>query len=621
MPNRLAGESSPYLLQHAGNPVDWYPWGEEALARAAQLNRPILLSIGYAACHWCHVMAHESFENEATAAIMNEHFVCIKVDREERPDLDAIYMQAVQAMTGHGGWPMTVFLTPAGEPFYGGTYFPPEDRHGLPAFSRILRAVADSFANRPDSIAASAASMRAIYEAAATRDDAHGSVNDAFLQRAASAIASGYDPVHGGFGSAPKFPPTMVLDFLLRHWARTGDAAALEMAKTTFIRMARGGIFDQIGGGFARYSVDAEWLVPHFEKMLYDNALLIRFGAHLYEATHDDEVRRTTEATVEWLEREMTSPEGGFHSSLDADSEGAEGTFYLWTPAEITSLLGDDAAMVIEYYGVTAGGNFDERNILHVSTPPSVFAQEHGISSARLDEILDRAKRVLHDRRAQRVWPARDDKILASWNGLALRGVVEAARAFGRSDFADLAERNAEFVAANMIVDGRVMRTYGNGVARIPGFLEDQAAIALGFLAMFEQSLDRKWLDAARQLANVMMKLFSDDDTKILHDTASDAERLVTRPRDPSDNAIPSGTSLAVDLMLRLANYCGDEPMRDSALAVIDSVGAMMARYPSAFGHMLGNAEYASTFACHGEYCDMPSPQALEIARMQPQEH
>ncbi len=618
MPNRLAGETSPYLLQHAENPVDWHPWGDEALALARAENRPILLSIGYAACHWCHVMAHESFEDPGTAALMNEHFVCIKVDREERPDLDAIYMQAVQSMTGHGGWPMTVFLTPDGEPFYGGTYFPPDDRHGLPAFSRILKAVADSYSNRPEAIAASAASMRGIYEAAAARDTTRGPIDDAFLERAAHAIVSTYDARRGGFGAAPKFPPTMVLDFLLRHWARTGSAIALDAAKGTFLKMAHGGIYDQIGGGFARYSVDAEWLVPHFEKMLYDNALLIRFGAHLYEATRDDEVRRVTEQTAQWLAREMTSPEGGFFSSLDADSEGVEGRFYVWDPDEIDDVLGADAALFKSCFDVTASGNFEGRSILHVPLDEQQFARTAGLTVPDLRTKLGESARALYERRAKRVWPARDDKILASWNGLALRGLVEAARALDSADLRTLAANSAAFLQRRMLVDGRVMRSYKDGVTRIRGFLEDQAAVGLGFLAMFEQSLDVQWLDSARQLARVMMDSFLDEETHQFHDTARDAEPLVSRPRDPSDNAIPSGTSLAVDLLLRLAVYDADDRTRATALYVIESLAGTIERYPSAFGHMLGDAEYAITYACHGDYCDMPSPAALDLARAKP---
>ena len=615
MPNRLAGETSPYLLQHADNPVDWHPWGQEALALARTTSRPVLLSIGYAACHWCHVMAHESFEDPATAALMNEHFVCIKVDREERPDLDAVYMQAVQAMTGHGGWPMTVFLTPAGEPFYGGTYFPPADRHGMPSFTRVLKAVSDAYTQRQDSVAASAASMRQIYESSASNRGTGAEINTEYLESAVRAVASNYDARLGGFGGAPKFPPTMVLDFLLRHWARTGESSALDMARSTFVKMARGGIYDQIGGGFARYSVDAEWLVPHFEKMLYDNALLIRFGAHLFEATGDAEVRRVTDESVAWLAREMTSPDGGFYSSLDADSEGVEGKFYVWTAAELDSVLGSDAAIVKTFYAVSSAGNFEGNNILHVPVDPTDVARNANVDIATLLATIARAKDRMMDRRSRRVRPTRDDKIIAAWNGLALRGVAEAARAFRRDDFQSLAMRSAKFLLQHMVVDGRAMRSYKNGISRIPGFLEDQAAVALGFLAVFEQSLDVKWLDVAQQMARVMLDKFWDAGSETFFDTSHDAEQLVTRPRDPTDNATPSGTSLAIDLLLRLANYNGDERYRQQAEHVMTSLAGAIARYPSAFGHMLGNVEYAETFACHGEYCDMPSPRALEIAR------
>jgi uncharacterized protein YyaL (SSP411 family) len=617
MPNRLAGATSPYLLQHAGNPIDWYPWGDEALAAARDLDRPILLSIGYAACHWCHVMAHESFEDADIAAVMNEHFVCIKVDREERPDLDAVYMQAVQAMTGHGGWPMTVFLTPAGEPFYGGTYFPPADRHGMPSFRRVLDAVYDAFINRPETIRASARSMQEIYDAAAP-DAAVAApieVNDAILTAAARTIMSRYDANDGGFGGAPKFPPTMLLDFLLRHWARTGDSNALDVAHATFVKMSRGGIFDQLGGGFARYSVDAQWLVPHFEKMLYDNALLIRFGAHLFAATHDDDVRRATEHTMQWLTREMTAPEGGFYSSLDADSEGVEGKFYIWRADELDDRLGSDAALVRAYFGVTESGNFDGANILHVPAPPDIVARNFGLSVAEVTATVDRAREVLHARRERRVRPGRDDKIIAEWNGLALRAVVEAAQAFDHDDYRTIATRNAVFLRDRMIADGRVVRSFRNGVAGAPGFLADQAAVALGFLAMFEQSLDATWLESARDLAHVMLDEFYDESTGTFYDSARTAERLVTRPHDPSDNATPSGTSLAVDLLLRLSNYGDNQQLRDLAMRTITSLASRLERFPSASGHMLGNVEYAETFACHGDYCDMPGPKALDVAR------
>ncbi|MGI8546975.1 MAG: thioredoxin domain-containing protein [Gemmatimonadaceae bacterium] len=615
MPNHLAGETSPYLLQHANNPVDWYPWDSEALARAKSEGKPILLSIGYAACHWCHVMAHESVEDPTVAAVMNDNFVNIKVDREERPDLDSVYMRAVQAMTGHGGWPMTVFLTPAGEPFYGGTYFPPVDRQGMPSFTRVLQGVADAYQNRKESISSSVASVGRIYDAVRPEPAGDAKLDERALESAYRGIARQYDALNGGLEGAPKFPPTMLLDFLLRHWARTGEQPALEMAHETFIKMARGGIYDQIGGGFARYSVDERWLVPHFEKMLYDNALLIRFGAHLFQATKDDEVRRVTEETIDWLAREMTSPEGGFYSSFDADSEGEEGKFYVWSAAELDSVLGDDSAAVKAYYGVTKGGNFDGHNILNVPADMGVAAARANTGTDTMREVIARARPALYAERAQRVWPGRDEKVLGSWNGLALRGVIEAARTFTRGDFAQLGARNADFLLTQMVRDGRVMRTHKDGVTRIPGFLEDQAAVALGMLAMFEQSPEPRWIEAARDLARVMHDEFWNADLNAFFDTSRDAEQLVTRPRDVMDNAIPSGTSLAVELLLRLADYDGNDAYRERAWMVMNSLAEMASRYPSAFGHLLGDAEYAATFACHGDYCDMPSPRALDIAR------
>ena len=403
----------------------------------------------------------------------------------------------------------------------------------------------------------------------------------------------------------------MVLDFLLRYWARTGATNALTMARETFVHMTRGGIYDQIGGGFARYAVDTSWLVPHFEKMLYDNALLMRFGAHLYQATNDGEVRRITEATVAWLAREMTSPTGGWYSSLDADSEGQEGKFYLWDASELDALLGGDAEIVKAYYGVTDGGNFEGKNILYIPTDPQVIATRAGVSTETLMDVIQRAQRVLYEARVTRVWPGRDTKVLAAWNGLTLLGVADAARIFNRDDFAQLALRNAEFLLAEMVRDGRVMRTHKNGVTHIPGFLEDHAAVALGFLAIFEQTLDVRWIVTARVIADHILESFWDAPTGLLYDTAHDAEPLMTRPRDVTDNAIPSGTSLTVDLLFRLANYLDIVAYQDPAQRVLDSLGAGMTKYPMAFGHLLSAAEYAITFACHGAYCDMPSPDAL----------
>ena len=591
MSNRLANETSPYLLQHADNPVDWFPWGPEAIEKAKREDKPILLSIGYAACHWCHVMAHESFEDEDTARLLNESFVNIKVDREERPDLDGIYMQAVQAMTGHGGWPMTMFLLPDGSPFYGGTYFPPADRHGMPSFRKVLQSVNDAFAKRREGVAESAKQLREIYEANLVTARSSGTLNPQMLETANRSLAQRYDTTNGGFGSAPKFPATMVLDFLLRHWKRTGTRDALDIAVNSFRKMARGGIYDQIGGGFARYSVDASWLVPHFEKMLYDNALLTRLGAHLWQATKDEEIRRVTTETVEWLDREMTSPEGGFYSSLDADSEGHEGKFYVWSEDELDSLLGADSRAFKTYYGVTPGGNFEGKNILFVPADRVAAASRAGVDEDSLDATLTKARKILYDARARRVWPGRDEKILAAWNGLMLRGVSTAARAFGRNDFSRLALRNADFLAREMVRDGRVMRSHKEGVTRIGGFLEDHAAVALGLLAVYELTFDERWLVHAREIADAMLEWFWDDEVGAFFDTARDAEMLITRPRDSTDNATPSGTSLAVELLLYLAELQHDSEYRRRAVFALETLAEPMTRFPTAFGHLLGCAD------------------------------
>jgi len=591
--NRLSKETSPYLLQHAANPVDWYPWGTEALERAKTEDRPILLSIGYAACHWCHVMAHESFEDEATAAVMNERFINIKVDREERPDLDGIYMQAVQALTGHGGWPMTMFLTPEGAPFYGGTYFPPQERQGMPSFTRVLNSVADAYANKRDSIAATSAQLGEIYSASRMQARSEGPVNLHTLDLAYRGIARRHDVRHGGFDGAPKFPQTMTLDFLLRYGTRTGTEYALEIAHDSFLKMARGGIYDQIGGGFHRYTVDAIWLVPHFEKMVYDNALLVRFGAHLWQATGDAEVKRVTEETVEWLAREMTSPEGGFFSSLDADSEGHEGKFYVWSQQELDAVLGTDSPAVTSYYGVTPGGNFEGANILNVRADRASMAARAGTPLPQFERTLNDARTKLYDVRAKRVWPGLDDKILAGWNGLMLRGLATAARAFENAAFTRLAINNGDFLVRELVRDGRVMRSHKNGESRIGGFLEDHAAVALGFVALYELTFDAVWIERATAIAGSMIEWFWDEDLGAFFDTARDAEPLITRPREVTDNAIPSGTSLAVDLLLTLSELRHDPEMRRRATFVIETLASLITQHPGSFGHLLGAADMA----------------------------
>ncbi len=602
-------------MQHADNPVDWYPWGPEALARSRVEDRPILLSIGYAACHWCHVMAHESFEDQDTADLMNELFVNIKVDREERPDLDGIYMQAVQAMTGHGGWPMTVFLTPDGAPYYGGTYFPPSDRPGMPSFQRVLRAVADAYRNRKAQVAQSAATMRQLYGAMGEPAISTGDLTLALLERAYRGIAQRFDVRNGGFEGAPKFPPTMAMDFLMRYWGRTGNPDVLSMVTSTFRAMSRGGIYDQIGGGFARYAVDAIWLVPHFEKMLYDNAQLIRLGAHLFQATGDADVRRVTEETVDWAVREMLDDAGGFYSSLDADSEGHEGKFYVWTPAQLDTALGQDAEPVKAYYGVTEEGNFEDRNILFVAMEPAGVAARHGMTEDAVRAAIARGKRALYASRATREWPGRDEKVVAAWNGLMVAGVAEAARVFGRDDYRDVAIRCGEFLFSAMLRDRRVLRAWKSGVANVPGFLEDHAALGLAAIALYELTFEPVWVERADLMGRAVVDRFWDDATGAFFDTASDAESLITRPRDATDNATPSGTSLAVDLLLRLADLTGDSARADRARHVLQTLAEPMARYPQAFGHLLGAADMAIHGAVEVALAGRPSSEGLEALR------
>ncbi len=588
--NRLALETSPYLRQHADNPVDWHPWGDEAFARARAEDKPVLLSVGYAACHWCHVMAHESFEDAGTAQLMNAWFVNVKVDREERPDVDAIYMRAVQALTRQGGWPMTVFLTPDGAPFYGGTYFPPDDRHGLPAFRRVLTSIAEAWRTRRDDIARGAAAMLRIYDESPPL--AHAPVDTSLMHRAVHATLARYDRTSGGFGGAPKFPSMMTLDFLLRRWARTGDDALLQAVHHTWDRMARGGIFDQLGGGFHRYAVDDAWLVPHFEKMLYDNALLLRLGAHLWQATGDPAVRTATEQTLAWVEREMTSPDGAFYASLDADSEGHEGRFYVWPHDELQQVLGADAELLSAYWGATDAGNFEERNILWCPQPLDAFAASRALDRVALDAAIERGRAALLAARDRRVRPARDEKVIAAWNGLMLRGVAECARVFGNSRWRALALRAAGFLSDTLVRDGRAFRVFAGGEARIPGFLEDHAALGIGFLATYELSFDHRWIERATALADACVRHFWDERAGAFFDAAADAPPLVTRPRDAFDNATPSGTSLAVELLQRIAVLEGDTTRLARTRDVLSSLADQMGQAPLAFGHLLGTADF-----------------------------
>jgi uncharacterized protein YyaL (SSP411 family) len=591
MPNRLKDSTSPYLRQHADNPVDWYEWGPDALELAKSTRKPILLSIGYAACHWCHVMAHESFEDEATAALMNELFVNIKVDREERPDLDAIHMQAVQALTGHGGWPMTVFLTPDAVPFHAGTYFPPNDRQGLPSFQRVLRAVSNAWREKPESVVEAGKTLTEHLRRAASPSTATHAVDQRTLELAFRALSRSFDIRRGGFGGAPKFPPSMALDFLLRHAVRTGTSEAREMVVKTWTAMRRGGIYDQIGGGIHRYSVDADWLVPHFEKMLYDNALFARLGVRLWQVTHDNDVKDATEQTFDWVLREMRSPDGGFQSSLDADSEGHEGRFYVWSLEELMGVAGADAAVAAAHWGVTAEGNFEGQNILFVPNGPDATAARTGLRVDDVQDSLTRARQQLYDARSKRVWPGKDGKVIASWNGLMIRAFVEGARALARDDYRDAAEAAGRFLIERLVRNGRVSRSTLEGKVSGAGLLEDYATVALAFLDLYSLTFDTSWLQQSRAITERTVELFLDRETDTWYDTASDHEQLLVRPREVTDNATPSGTSLVAELLLIWSELDDKPEWRSMAETIVSRVGDAIAQYPQALGHVAGVAE------------------------------
>ena len=592
--NRLAGETSPYLLQHRYNPVDWYPWGPEALERARAEDKPVLLSVGYSACHWCHVMERESFENDEIAALMNQLFVNIKVDREERPDVDQIYMQAVQSMTGHGGWPMTVFLTPDGVPFYGGTYFPPVDRHGMPAFPRLLQGVAEAYrARRGEVVEAGKQLLEQMRQSERLRSSA-ALLTDGILFSAYQALAGEFDEREGGMGRAPKFPQPMNWEFLLRYWRRTGSVQAQDMADLTLTKMARGGMYDQLGGGFHRYSVDGHWLVPHFEKMLYDNAQLASLYLHGWLATGDDEYRRVCEETLDYIRREMTHPSGGFFSAQDADSEGVEGKFFVWSEEEITAALGDVemSRAALAYWGVDKGPNFEGHSILFVPREPSEVAESLGISEERLAELIAAARARLYVARDGRVHPGLDDKVLAAWNGLALSAFAEAGRVLDRPDYINAAVRNAEFLTAQMKAGDRLLRSWKDGQAKIKGYLEDYAMVGAGLLTLYEATFDRRWLDESRRLADQALALFWEDSEGIFFDTGTDHEALVVRPRNLFDNAVPCGTSVAIEWLLKLAVFFGEAPLEAVALKALRPMADLMTRYPSGFGRYLSALDF-----------------------------
>ncbi|MBV8950110.1 MAG: thioredoxin domain-containing protein [Actinobacteria bacterium] len=595
--NRLARETSPYLRQHAENPVDWYAWGDEAFARAREDDKPVLLSVGYSSCHWCHVMAHESFENAEVAGEMNRAFVNVKVDREERPDVDSIYMQAVQAMTGRGGWPMTVFLTPEGQPFFAGTYFPPEDRHGMPGFRRVIAAIDDAWRTRRDELLEQAGKVHDMlagdpFATGGGRDD---DVSSAVLDRAYEAVRSQFDARFGGFGAAPKFPQAMTIDLLLRTYARNAADEALTMVTTTLDAMAAGGMYDQLGGGFHRYSVDAYWLVPHFEKMLYDQALLTRAYLHAYLVTGEDRYRRVVEETIGYVLRELLHAEGGFFSAEDADSEGEEGRFYVWSQRDVERITGDDAPDVIRHYGVTEGGNFEGANILH-----SVDR------SAAPSPAVERGRAALLAARGERVRPGLDDKVLLGWNALFLRSLTEAAAAFGRGDWLEAARANARFLLRELRTDeGRFLRSWQASAERHPGagasgrgrhlaYADDYAALLEALLTLAE--LDEiGWIEDATEVADELLRLFHDPEGGGFFTTGDDAEPLIVRPKELFDNATPSPNSLAADGLIRLAALSGRIGYDAPAFEVLRLVAPLAADHPTAFAYALEAVERATT--------------------------
>jgi uncharacterized protein len=591
-PNRLAGETSPYLLQHAWNPVDWYPWGPEALERARAEDKPILLSVGYAACHWCHVMAHESFEDAETAALMNRHFVCVKVDREERPDLDGIYMDAVQAMTGQGGWPMTVFLTPEGAPFYAGTYFPKLERPGMPSFSRVLLAVADAWERRREDARRQGAQLVELIAAQATLPGAggDGQPDEAVLREAFEGLRRSFDASWGGFGPAPKFPQPMTLELLLRCHLRGFDGA-LDMATLTLDRMAAGGIFDQLGGGFHRYSTDGRWLVPHFEKMLYDNAQLVPVYLHAWQLTGRARYREVAARTADYLLRELRHPDGGFFSSQDADSEGVEGRFFVWDHDELVRVGGELAA---HWFGASPRGNWEGTNVLWTPRPAAAVAEQAGISVEELEREVEAARARLFQAREARVHPATDDKVLAAWNGLAISALAEAGRTLGERRWLDAAVAAAEFVLSALRgPDGRLLRSWRDGRQGGPGYLDDHACMAEACLTLYETTFGLRWLREAKRLAAALLELFADPGGDGLYQTGSDAEPLVVRPRELFDNAVPAGSSVAADLLQRLGRLTGEQDWERSGLAALRPVLGVVARAPTGFGHALGALDFA----------------------------
>ena len=591
--NRLIHETSPYLLQHAHNPVDWFPWGPEAFEKARAENKPLLLSIGYSACHWCHVMEHESFENESIAAIMNEHFVSIKVDREERPDLDHIYQSVVQMLSGQGGWPLTMFLTPEQEPFYGGTYFPPEDRYGRPGFPRILAAVSDAYHRRPGEVTKSIQQIREGLQKLSSLEASPGELSPDILTNAARALANNFDMVHGGFGTQPKFPNSSSLEYLLRYWHVSGNENFLNMAKLATRKMASGGIYDHLGGGFHRYSVDDHWLVPHFEKMLYDNAQLLPLYLNMYQITHDEFYARVARETLTYVKREMLAPEGGFYTTQDADSAGEEGKFFVWTKAEVDALLGEASRLFCRYYDITGTGNWEHgNNILHLTVSLDQTAK---MFNKPLDEVatsLGSSKAILFAAREQREKPFRDEKILTSWNGLMLSGMVQAYSVLGDAEALQAVRNTITFLQGHMLRDGRLLSVYKDGQAKLNGYLDDYAFLSAALLDAFEATFTPTYFDLAQQLINTMLEEFWDAEQWGFFFTGKSHETLIERTKSVYDQAIPSGTSVATTTLLRLYHYTGKAAYLERAEQVLYLVRRHMEQQPFGVGSLLATLDF-----------------------------
>ena len=592
--NRLIHETSPYLLQHAQNPVDWFPWGDEAFERAKADDKAVLLSIGYSACHWCHVMAHESFEDESTAQIMNDNFINIKVDMEERPDVDQIYMTFVQLTTGRGGWPMTVFLTPDKLPFFGGTYFPPAPRYGMPSFQQILLSIAEAYRDRRDEILISATDILGELRRATIPDASSAGFSPDILDAAFESFSRSFDAKNGGFGGAPKFPPSMSMEFLLRYWKRTRNAKALEMVEQTARKMAEGGIYDQLGGGFHRYSVDAVWLVPHFEKMLYDNAQLIRVFLHLFQITHDGCFSRIAIETLEYVRREMLHGSGGFYSTQDADSEGEEGKYFVWTPDEVESILDERDAQVFNFfYDISDEGNFEGKNILNVQFTVEAAAKAMHLDVDEITSILDSSRKKLFDTREKRIKPHRDEKVLTAWNGLMLAAFAEAGAILSSKSYLRIAKKNADFLLANLQIDGRLKRTWKDGQAKLDAYIEDHANLADGLLELYQAGGGIEYLNEAKRLSDIMIDQFWDKETGGFYFTSHEHESLIVRNKDFTDNATPSGNSTAADVLLRLSKLTGDESYARYSTKVLAIAAKQARRYPQGFGRALSAMEFS----------------------------